>query len=192
MWINRIAGMSFDPSNPFAKRSTLEYEIPPFTYITDEDYLPAFYGGMDEQLIEIESILKEPEATFENTIVALERSGQLLGRVGVVFHNKADSDTNSTIENIKSEIAPKLSAHTDAILLNPLLWSRIERLYEQRESLGLNAEDKWILNRYYRDFQFAGASLSEASREELKKINIRLSELQTEFAAHLLNDTNDS
>ena len=190
--MNKIAAMSLDLSNPFAHRSTLEYELPPFALIKDEHYLPAFYGGMEEQITEIEEILAEGVATFENTIAALERSGQTLMRVRVVFSNKTDSDTSPAIEEIKAEIAPKLSAHSDSILLNPLLWSRIEGLYKQRESLGLNAEDSWILQRYYRDFQFAGASLSDEDRTELKKINIRLSELRTEFAAHLLSDTNDS
>ncbi len=184
--------MSLDLSNPFASRSTLEYEIPPFALIKDEHYLPAFYGGMQEQIVEIEVILNSGEPTFENTIVALEKSGQILSRVGMVFFNKTNSDTSPVIEEIKAEVEPKLTAHTDSIKLNPLLWSRIEELYIKRESLELSAEDNWILERYYRDFHFAGASLSQAQRKELSSINIRLSELQTEFALHLLNDTNNS
>ena len=184
--------MSLDLSNPFASRSTLEYEIPPFALIKDEHYLPAFYGGMIEQIAEIDAILGNGAATFENTIVALEKSGRTLSRVRVVFNNKADSDTNPIIDAIKAEIAPKLSAHLDSILLNPLLWSRIAALYNQRDSLDLNEEDDWILQRYYRDFQFAGANLSDKERAELKRINIRLSELGTEFATCLLSDTNDS
>ena len=184
--------MSLDPSNPLATRSTLEYEIPPFALIKNEHYLPAFYGGMEEQLAEIKAILESGVPTFENTIIALELSGQTLTRVQVVFDNQADSDTNPIIEEIKAEIAPKLSSHSDAIKLNPLLWSRISMLFNQRESLGLNAEDSWILQRYYRDFQFAGANLSDDDRAELTSINFRLSKLQTEFASRLLNDTNSS
>ncbi len=184
--------MSLDPSNPFASRSTLEYELPPFALIKDEHYLPAFYAGMEEHLLEIERILSAGEPTFENTIVALERSGQTLSRVRLVFDNKTNSDTSPRIEEIKAEIAPKLSAHADAIRLNPLLWNRIVELYDKRDSLGLNGEDNWLLQRYYRDFHFAGASLSAAQREELVSINVRISELQTEFAQHLLDDTNGS
>jgi len=184
--------MSLDPSNPFASRSTAEYEFPPFALIKDEHYLPAFYGGMEEQLAEIQAILESGVPTFENTILALELSGQLLTRVQVVFDNKSSSDTSPIIKEIKAEIAPKLSSHSDAIKLDPVLWSRIDALYNQRELLELNAEDSWILRRYYRDFLFAGANLSAGDRAVLASINVQLSTLQTEFASHLLNDTNGS
>lgn len=178
--------------NPFFSRSTLPYELPPFTEITDEHYLPAFYEGTKVQLAEVAAIIDSAEpTTFENTIVALEKSGQLLSRVLNVFYNKSSSDTSDKIDEIEAEIAPKLSAHSDAIQLNPKLFEKIKHLYEKRDSLNLNSEDSWLLEKYYRDLVHAGAHLSEAERDELKGINEELSKLQTSFGKNLLNDTND-
>ena len=185
-------GMSLDPSNPFAAPSTLEYEMPPFALIRDEHYLPAFYGGMEEQLAEVEAIIAQSDVTFENTIVALERSGRTLLRVNLVFFNKSYSDTSDALDAIEAEIAPKLAAHSDAIKLNPALWSRIQKLYTERESLNLDAEDLRLLELYYKDFHFAGAHLTEAQREELKALNEELSKLEAEFSRKVLADTNDS
>ena len=133
--------MTLLESNPFAKRSTLPYELPPFSDIRDEHYLPAFYAGMEEQLSEVEAILASGAPTFENTIVALEKSGQLLNRVALVFYNKSSSDTSDVLDKIEEEIAPKLSVHSDAIKLNPELFARITSLYESRSTLNLNEED---------------------------------------------------
>jgi peptidyl-dipeptidase Dcp len=130
--------MTFENENPFALRSTLEYEMPDFSRINDESYLPAFYAGCAEHLHEIHEIIKQEEVTFENTIVALERSGQLLTRVLVVFYNKSSSDTTDRLDEIEEEIAPKLSAHEDAIRLNQALFGRIKELYSNRDSLELN------------------------------------------------------
>jgi peptidyl-dipeptidase Dcp len=127
--------MSLDSSNPFAAVSTLEYELPPFALIGDQHYLPAFYGGMEEQLAEVAAIIAQSEITFENTVVALEKSGRTLTRVSLVFFNKSSSDTSEAMDAMEAEIAPKLAAHSDAIKLNPELWSRIGRLYFERESL---------------------------------------------------------
>ena len=183
--------MTLDTSNPFGQRSTLPYELPPFSEIRDEHYLPAFYAGMEEQLAEVEAILKSGEPTFENTIVALEKSGQLLNRVALVFFNKSSSDTSDVLDAIEEEIAPKLSVHNDAIKLNPELFARITSLYENRESLNLNEEDRWLLERYFRDFHHAGAALTEAQRDELKEINERISVLNAAFERQVLADTND-
>ena len=176
-------------SNPFMKRSELEYELPPFDVISDSHYLEAFYAGMEEQSKEIAAIIANPEITFENTIIALERSGQILTRVGNVFYNKSSSDTNDTIDAIETEIAPKLAAHSDSITLNPELFERIRFLMGSIASL--NAEDAWILRKYYEDFVHAGAELSPEKRERVKSINEELSSLQTTFAKNLLADTND-
>jgi peptidyl-dipeptidase Dcp len=116
--------MTLDSSNPFAQRSTLEYELPPFELIRDEHYLPAFYAGCEEQLAAVDSIIVSGEPTFENTLVALEVSAQLLMRVLNVFYNKSSSDTSDAILNIEEELAPKLAAHNDAIKLNPALFGR--------------------------------------------------------------------
>ena len=183
--------MTFDASNPFANRSTLEYELPPFDLIRDEHYLPAFYQGCTEQLQEVADILAQPEVTFENTLVALERSGRLLERVLLVFFNKSSSDTSPELDKIEAEIAPKLAAHSDAIRLNPELYARIEQVYQSREQLNLDAESDWLAVRYYEDFRMAGAHLSEAERERAKQINLRLAELDTQFGQQLLADTND-
>jgi peptidyl-dipeptidase Dcp len=179
-------------ANPFAQRSTLEYELPPFAQIKEEHYLPAFYEGCAAQLAEVQAILDAPgAATFENTIVALEKSGQYLMRMLLVFYNKSSSDTNDALDAIEEEIAPKLAAHQDAINLNPALFKRIKDLYEARESLGLNSEDAWLLERYFKDLIHAGAHLTDAQRSRLKELNEELSSLETQFSKNVLADTND-
>jgi len=179
-------------ANPFAQRSILEYELPPFALIEEEHYLPAFYEGCAEQLAEVQAILDTPgAATFENTIVALEKSGQYLGRMLRVFYNKSSSDTNEALDAIEEEIAPKFAAHQDAISLNPVLFKRIKDLYDSRESLGLNSEDSWLLERYYKDLIHEGAHLTEDQRTRLKELNEELSSLETQFSKNVLADTND-
>jgi peptidyl-dipeptidase Dcp len=183
--------MTFNDENPFAHRSTLEYELPDFTRIRTEHYLPAFYAGCEQHLAEVAAILESGEPTFENTLVELERSGKLLERMLVVFFSKSSSDTDDEIDKIEEEIAPKLAAHQDAIQLNPALYARVEELYNKRESLGLDVESDWLLVRYYEDFRKAGAHLSEAERSKAMEINQRLAELDTKFSQQLLADTND-
>ena len=179
-------------ANPFAQRSALDYELPPFALIKEEHYLPAFYEGCTQQLAEVQAILDTPgAATFENTIVALEKSGQMLTRMLLVFFNKSSSDTGDSLDEIKQEIAPKLAAHQDSISLNPVLFARIKSLYDNRESIGLNTEDAWLLERYYKDLVHDGAHLSESERERLKKLNEELSKLETQFSKNVLSDTND-
>ena len=178
--------------NPFAQRSTLEFELPPFADIKIEDYLPAFYAGCEAQLAEVDSILNAPGvATFENTIVALEKSGQMLMRTLLVFFNKSSSDTSEALDTIEAEMAPKLAAHQDAINLNPALFARIKSLYDNRESIGLNGEDAWLLERYFKDLIHAGAHLTESERDRLKELNEQLSKLETQFSKNVLADTND-
>jgi peptidyl-dipeptidase Dcp len=179
-------------ANPFAQRSTLEFELPPFAEIKLEHYLPAFYEGCKEQLAEVDAILNSPgAATFENTIVALEKSGQMLMRTLLVFFNKSSSDTSDALDAIEEEMAPKLAAHQDAINLNPKLFDRIKSLYDNRESIGLNTEDAWLLERYYKDLIQAGAHLTQAERDRLKQLNEQLSKLETQFSKNVLTDTND-
>ncbi|MGI9198144.1 MAG: M3 family metallopeptidase [Candidatus Nanopelagicaceae bacterium] len=183
--------MTLDSSNPFAQRSTLEYELPPFAQIKDEHYLPAFYAGCEEQLKEVDAILSTEPATFENTLVALEKSGQLLYRVLNVFFNKSSSDTSDVLDKIEEELAPKLAAHSDAIKLNEKLFQRIKGLYDSRASLNLNEEDANLLEKYYTDSLHAGAHLSKEQRDELMVLNEQLSKLETQFSKNLLADTND-
>lgn len=176
-------------SNPFLLKSDLPYQLPPFEQITEDHYLPAFYAGTTEQMAEIAEIISQSEITFENTIVALEKSGQTLSRVLNVFYNKSSSDTNDRIDEIEAEIAPKLAAHSDAIKLNPELFDRIKKLVDANPKL--DPESAWLLTRYYRDFLQAGADLDESSRERVKEINEELSALETVFAKNLLADTNE-
>ena len=177
--------------NPFASPSTLEYQLPDFSVITDEHYLPGFYEAVDQHNAEIAAILASGQTTFENTLVALEKSGQYLQRVLAVFYNKSSADTNETIDAIEAEIAPKLSAHIDGIRLNPALFARINDLFEKRAELNLDAESLWLVERYHREYTLAGAALSEADREALKAINEELSTLETQFAKHGLAESND-
>ena len=179
-------------ANPFIYRSELTFELPPFALIQEEHYLPAFYEGMKAQLAEVETILDTPgDANFENTIVALEKSGKILERVSMVFFNKSSSDTNDALEAMRAEIAPKLSAHHDAIMLNPRFFARIKDLYDNRSSLNLTSEDSWLLERYYKDLIQSGAHLSDQQRARLTELNGALSKLSTTFSKNLLADTND-
>ena len=179
-------------AKPFELPSTLAYELPPFSLIKEEHYLPAFQAGMQQQLDEVQAILNAPgDATFDNTIVALERSGKILERVSLVFFNKTSSDTNDALEAIRAEIAPKLSAHHDAIMLNPQFFARIKRLFDNRDSLNLSTEDSWLLEKYYKDLIQAGAHLSDEQRARLTELNGQLSKLSTQFSKNLLADTND-
>lgn len=183
--------MTWTEENPFATRSNLPYELPPFAEIRDEHYLPAFYEGCARQLAEVRAIIEQPEVTFENTIVSMELSGSLLMRMLLVFFNKSSSDTSPELDAIEAEIAPKLAAHTDAIRLNAALWGRIKDLYERKEFLALDDESAYLLERYYRDFIHAGAHLTEEQRETLKGYNERLSVLETEYGQKVLADAND-
>ncbi|GAA4535579.1 M3 family metallopeptidase [Amycolatopsis samaneae] len=180
------------PDNPFATASELPYALPPFDRVADEHYRPAFDAGLAEHTAEIDAIAGNPdEPTFENTIVALERAGELLDRVSSVFYNLAGSNATDEIQAIQAEMAPKLAAHADAIHLEPRLFARISALYERREELGLDTESLRLLERRHTDFTRAGAGLPEAEQARLRELNEQLSTLQTRFQQHLLKDTNE-
>jgi len=178
-------------ANPFAHKSTLPYEMPPFESITDASYAPAFDESMAEHLGEVNAILNSGEPTFENTLVALEKSGAYLGRVANVFYSKHSSDTNETVDSLYEEYAPKLSAHTDSITLNPTLFARIDDLFQRRASLNLDAESLWLLERYHTEFVLAGAALSEDERTKLMALNEELSTLEAQFSKNVLTEGND-
>jgi len=181
------AGMS---NNPFATASTLPFQAPPFNRIHDADYKPALEEGMRQHLAEVEAIANQPAApTFDNTIVAMERSGQLLTRVSKVFFALTQSNTNDTLQAVQSEEAPKLAAHSDAIYLNPKLFARVKDLYDHRSALGLSPEQKFLVERYYRDFVRSGAQLSEADKDRLRALNQEESKLNTDFQNKLLAAT---
>jgi peptidyl-dipeptidase Dcp len=182
-----------EASNPFAAPSTLPFEYPAFDKIKNEHFAPAYAEGMRQQAAEIDKIANNKAApTFDNTIVAMERSGQLLNRVGIVFNTLTGSYTNDTLIALDKEMAPKLSAHSDAIRLNPKLYARIKALYDKRTKLGLDAESVYLLERYHTDFVRAGAKLSNADKQKLKAYNGELAALQTQFAQNVLKEANAS
>ena len=179
--------------NPLLKESTLPYHVPPFDKIKNEHFTPAYEQGMADELKEVEAIAANPEKpTFENTIVAMERSGDLLGRVDRIFSNLNSCNTNPAMQEIDKQMSPKLAAHQDAIHLNSALFARVQTLYDNRDKLNLDPESKWLVERYYKDFVRAGAKLSDADKTKLKAINAQLAELQTAFEQDVLKEKNAS
>ncbi len=179
--------------NPFLTESTLPYQMPPFDRIDDAHYQPAFEQGMAEQLAEVEAIATQSDPpTFENIIVAMERSGRLLDRVATVFFGLSSAHTNDTMDAVRSEVAPKLAAHTDAILLNGDLFARMQTLYEERDTLDVDVESRRLIEEYYTDFVRAGALLDDAQKERIEAINAELAALQTTFSQNVLDEVNGS
>ncbi len=177
---------AFGPSNPFYAPSTLPYQAPPFDKIHDSDYQPAIEAGIAEETKEIDVIVNNPaHPDFANTFVPLEKSGQLLDRVEPVFSALISANSNADLEKIEQAVAPKLSALSDSITLNPMLFARIQAIYNQRDKLGLDAEAKRVVERTFERFTLAGAALSEADRNRLKQINEQLSILETAFGQKL-------
>jgi peptidyl-dipeptidase Dcp len=188
-----VAAPVLDASNPFAKVSSLPFHYPAFDKIKDEHFLPAFAAGMREQLREVDGIANNPKApTFDNTIVAMERSGQLLARVGTTFSNLQTCNTDDKLDAVDREIQPKLAAHHDAIYMNDKLFKRVKSLYDKRDGLKLDAESKHLLERYHRDFVRAGANLSAADKDKLKAYNGEIAALQSKFAQNTLKEANAS
>ncbi len=184
---------SSDMDNPFFTASTLPYGMPPFDQIKDEHFVPAFERGMAEQMAEIQAIASNPEpATFENTIVAMEPTGEMLTRAQAVFFSLTSAHTNDALKAIQTEMSPRFSAHFDNIMLNPELFARVADLYNRRETLGLDAESARLLERYFLDFKRRGAQLSADQKARFREINSRLAELGTAFGQNVLNEVNDS
>src|ERR1051326_2462288 len=183
-----------DPTtNPLLKESSLPFKFPPFDKIKNEDFKPAIEAGMREQLKEIDPIANNSvKPTFDNTIVALEKTGRTLDRAERIFSNLNACNTNPEMQKIDKEIAPKLSAHRDAIHLNAKLFARVNELYDNRDKLDLDPESAYLLERYYKDFVRAGAKLSDTDKEKLKKINAELATLQTDFEQNVLKEKNAS
>jgi peptidyl-dipeptidase Dcp len=177
--------------NPFFAQSPLPLKYPQFDKIKDSHFGEAFDRGMADQLKEVDAIADSSEApTFENTIVALEKSGQVLNRATTVFFSLSGADTNDTREKIQADYAAKLSAHGDAIALNPKLFARIKSLHDSRQSLGLDAEGVRLIERYYTDFVRSGANLTEAQKARIKDINAELATLGTRFSQNVLAEVN--
>jgi peptidyl-dipeptidase Dcp len=179
--------------SPFAADSSLPFNLPPFDQIKESDYRPAFDEGMAAQRKEVDAIAHSTEApSFDNTIVALERSGRELARVSSVFFNLTSSNTSDELDKIQGEMAPKLSAHQDAIFLDPALFARVDQLYQGRAGLGLDPESLRLLERYHTLFVRAGAKLSDADKDKLRQLNSQISSLTTQFQQTVLKATNDA
>ena len=177
--------------NPFYTESSLYMKYPEFDKIKNKHYTPAFEKGMADHMAEIDAIAERADSpTLENTIIAMEKSGALLDRVATVFFALTSANTNDEMEKIRSEMAPKLSAHSDQILLNGKLFHRVKTIYEQRDQLGLDAESKRLVEKYYTDFIRSGANLSSEEKESLKKINGEMAVLQTTFSQNVLKEVN--
>jgi len=176
--------------NPFLAASVLQYQAPDFSKIKSEHFAPALTEGMRQHALEIVAIAESAEpANFENTIVAMERAGALLTRVSKVFFNLTESTTNDTIQALQADVAPKLAAHQDDILLNGRLFARVEAVYAERETL--DPESKRLVERYFDQFVRAGAKLEAAAQARVREINARQSTLVTQFQNNLLKAGKD-
>ncbi|MBT1670132.1 M3 family metallopeptidase [Curtobacterium flaccumfaciens pv. flaccumfaciens] len=180
-------------ATPFDVPSTLPYALPPFGDVRLEHYRPAFEAGMAEQRTEVEAIATDPHApTVENTLVALERSGQLLTRVSHVFFTLSSADSTPELHDLEAEVSPLLAAHRDAITLDSRLYARVQEVRSGAEAAGLTGEALRLVERTHAEMTLAGAGLDDAGKERLTAINQELSTLTTTFERNLLEDTNDS
>jgi peptidyl-dipeptidase Dcp len=188
-WLNAAAA-EFGPSNPFYAPSTLPFGAPPFDRIKDEDYQPAIEAGMAQQFAEIDAIANNPAApTFQNTFVAMERSGRLLARSSAAFNGVSQANTNPVLQQAKTALAPQLAAHQDSIRLHAKLFARVAAVYGQRASLGLDPESLRLVEREYDQFVHSGANLSDQDKARLKKLNQEASSLSDAFSKKLLDST---
>src|SRR5690625_3312517 len=180
-------------TNALLDESHLPFQLPDFSQIAEEDYLPAIKAAMAEHEAEVEEILaNDAEPTIENTLVALEAAGQKLSRVTAAFFNQASADATQVIRDTEEEVVPLLTTHSDAIDLDPRLWERINNLYLQRHDLELDDETDWLLQETWRDLKRSGADLDDDSRQKLATLNSELASLTTTFGQRLLEDTNAS
>ena len=177
--------------NPFFTKYSTPYGIPPFEQIKAEHYKPAFIKGMEEQKKEIDAIVKNKrQADFENTIAALDRSGQLLNKVSSVFYGLNSANTNAELQAINREISPLMSAHSDDITMNAALFKRVKYVYDHQSTMNLDKEQKKLLEETYKDFVRSGANLDPEKQEQLRKLNAEISMLQITFGQNMLAETN--
>ncbi len=184
------AKVEFGAANPFYAKSGLPFEAPPYDKIKDGDYEPAMIEGMEQESVEMRAIADNPEApTFANTYVAMEKSGALLNRASAAFSAVTGADTNPTLEQIQTEMAPRMSAHEDAIYLDAKLFGRVEAVYQRRATLGLGAEDLRLVEVLHDRFVRAGAKLNDADKAKMKALNEEESKLTNAFNRRLLAAT---
>ncbi|MFI5269259.1 MAG: dipeptidyl carboxypeptidase II, partial [Chloroflexota bacterium] len=180
----------FTQDNPFAKPSKLFMQAPPFDKIKDSDYQPAMEEGIKEQRVEVDAIANNPaKPSFENTIAALVKSGQLLARVTQVFSAVTGANTDDALQKVQDDEAPKLQAAQDYITLNSKLFARIGALYDERATLKQDQESSRLLDYYYQEAVLAGAKLNDADKDALKKLNAELATLTNKFQDQLLAGT---
>ncbi|MBK7945001.1 MAG: M3 family metallopeptidase [Flavobacteriales bacterium] len=180
-------------TNPLLRPSELPFQAPPFNLIKDEHFRPGIVEGMKRHLIEVNAIANSEEPpTFENTIVALERAGQDLGRATSAFYNLVGSNTNDTLQAAKNDLAPKLAAHNDAITLNDRLFARVKAVHEQRAAMAMDPVDARLLERYYERFVRAGALLDAYGKERLKALNAEEATLIARFEENILKERGES
>ncbi len=187
------AAPAFGPANPFYAASTLPFQAPPFDKIKDADYQPAIEAGMVQQLAEIEAIAESPLApTFDNTLVPMEKSGQLLERASAVFNAVSESNTNPQLQAVKADLAPKFAAQHDEIYLNAKLFARVAAVYKARDSQHLDPESRRLVEYTYDEFVHSGANLSMKDKATLRKMNAELSTLSDTFSTKLLAATKEA
>ena len=186
----QVSPVTLSPDNPFYAASTLPFHAPPFNKIRDADYQTAIEAGIAQELNEVAEIADNPAPpTFENTIVAMEKAGQLLTRAQRVFSAVSEANTNPELQRIQQTEAPKLSALRDAITLNPKLFARVKTIYQKLDGLGLDKQSRRLVELTYRDFVHAGANLPEGDKTRLKQVNEQLSMLENTFRRKLLAAT---
>ena len=179
-------------ANPLLSPSTLPYGLPDYREISPEHYLPAFEQAFADHRREIDAITRlRSMPTFENTMIALERSGDLLGGVARTFYTVSSADATAEIQQIEETLAPLMAAHHDAVQLDGALYGRIKTLHDRLDELGLDAEALYLVERHYREMTHAGAGLDDAQKQRLTELNQRLSVLTTTFEKNLLADTNE-
>ena len=181
-----------EETNPFYEESPLYLNYPRFDRIQDVHYLPAFERGMEEELEEIKAIVNQPDQpNFDNTILALELTGQLLDRVAKVFYAISSAHTNDEIRALEQQLAPRLAGHEDSVLLNRDLFERVGIIYEQRDDLGLESESMRLLEKYYTEFVRGGAALSVSEQQHMKELNAEIASLETLYSQNILSEVND-
>ncbi|HPM19241.1 MAG TPA: M3 family metallopeptidase, partial [Bacteroidales bacterium] len=181
-----------DMANPFFSDYDTPYNVPPFEKIMARHYMPAFEKGMEEGRMDIRRLINNrEEPNFENTIGALDQAGELLTKVSAVFFAQTSANTNDSLQKIEMEISPRLAGYNDEIILNPDLFKRIKKVYDNRDNQKLTSEQRFILENLYREFVRNGANLNKQDQDTLKKINQRISVLSVKFSQNVLEETNN-